>query len=284
MNNNFFYEENDLNWSSQQLKIAHLFSESRIKEKQIELSNFLLNNDSYLLSREKAASKQLRRISEQTSKLRFEVLYLEKDLNDIESNKKNTILSTKTDSSKTINSIQMDMIKDNQKIEKLKQDIKEQRKKYIELINEEKKEKEEIIKDYDQVIFDLWQEIKQTEIRLFSSSSKSFCQSSMESTLATQSTLDQQQGLFYDHKDLLEMKSTGSFLDSELDDVYESIQKIQTKIEKEIANKEQLLLRLKEIETISAKYKKELSDINDQHRKFRDELESMETTRINNIQ
>ena len=66
-------ENDELNWLTQKLKITHLINESLVKEKQFELENQNIQNETYLLNREKYRAKTFKRISDQISKLQSEV-------------------------------------------------------------------------------------------------------------------------------------------------------------------------------------------------------------------
>ena len=291
MNDFDFYEEPELNWVTQQLKIAHLVNESRIKDKYSELSNFYIENDNYLQRHEKIHAKSLHNILKEISRLRIEVLYLEKDLGHIEDVKRNIILVTSTETSKMINSFQVNMENNMQKIYKLQKAIEKQRNDYLLKISEQKEEKKETIKDYDQIIADLSQEIRQAEIQLYSSkrrnsSKASSITASKQQEISSDLLLESLESSSIkddanDFKPFLEMKSAESFLKSELEDSYESLESIQRKIEREKLNLEELKKCLNEIENISTNYREEISNLNDQHYCFMTKLGEMNQNRWN---
>lgn len=269
MNDFEFYDETDLNWVSQQLKIAHLVNESKIKDKYNELTNFFIENDSYLHRHEKIQSKSLNNLLKEISRLRIEVLYLEKELGHIDDTKQKLVLITNKEMTKMLNSFQINMEINKQKIYNLQIAIEEQRNDYMIKINEEKKEKEEIRKDYDQVIEDLWQEIKQTEVQLFSSHKAKESKSiSIEQEASANNEV-------HDYKQFLEMKSAEFFLNAELEDSYSSLKNIQRKFERESLNMEELKNDLEEIENICSNYRKEISNLNNQHTNCMTRLDEM---------
>ncbi|OHS94730.1 hypothetical protein TRFO_39080 [Tritrichomonas foetus] len=162
----------DPSFISQSLQTAHTISDSKIRNKKLEIENELLDLTNHLYSEDKFGAKQLRNISEEINKMRLNVDMFERCLNQIHDRKRNLLLVTKIETSQKIYKLNDEFKVNSKKLIELNQKILHQREEFSQKIKNAKNDVTFYLSDLDQIISDLKQEIHQTEIELFSFSNK----------------------------------------------------------------------------------------------------------------
>ena len=211
----------DVLWLQQKLDIADAIRSSKIRSKYTAIDMDFYDLQAKLHQKDDYFSKILRRLNKNNGKLRDNINFLEKDLDNISEGMRHEILSVKVNEAKTIYSLNEEIDKGEKVILNLTKQVNDQRSFY----NNEKQnainEKKEYMRKLDEEISDLREQIYDTEVKLFSrardgrnihemkSSTKDLryeIEDSMESVSFIDQLIDQENQRFHKYQESLNEK------------------------------------------------------------------------------
>lgn len=228
-------ERNSESWISEQLSISHLYNESSIKSKQAEMDNISIKNEQAIADQENHYLKKTNMMLNQISKLRSTIAYLETELNTITNGTEDWILKTKLQTVKTIDSINLEIKENCKLISELQNSIQKQRDHFRNEIDTIKKEKRENMEQLNDSISELYHDLKEAEIKIFSPNP--------------------------DIQSIYEIQSTTAIIKIDIEETQDSIIRLQRRILNEQLHLQELNQQLEHAEHLSASFRQDISTL-----------------------